>query len=97
MTSKGVALITGSAQGIGKAIALKLAKDGFNIALNDLPSKHAQLRDLQEAIGALGRQSIVVLADVASEQEVKDMIEAAVVALGSLDVVSFGSNETPRC
>ncbi|OAX32137.1 NAD(P)-binding protein, partial [Rhizopogon vinicolor AM-OR11-026] len=48
--SKGVALVTGSAQGVGRAIAIRLARDVFDVALNDLPVKNAVLEDLAAEI-----------------------------------------------
>lgn len=44
------ALITGAAHGIGKAIALRLASDGFNIAINDIPSKEELLNEVAKEI-----------------------------------------------
>jgi len=84
---KGVALITGSAQGIGRAIALRLASDGFDIALNDVASKHEQLNAVAMEIDALGRKSCVVPAEVSTEEQVKQMIDSTVERLGGLDVV----------
>ena len=85
---KGVALITGSAQGIGRGIALRLARDGFDIALNDVSSKHDQLRAVADDIQKIGRRSHLVPADVTVDGEVKGMVQRATEELGGLDVVS---------
>lgn len=84
----GIALITGSAQGLGRSIALRLARDGFDIALNDVPSKCDQLRAVGEDIEKMGRRTHLVPADVSVEQEVKEMIQDISEKLGGLDVVS---------
>jgi len=86
MTAR-VAIVTGAAQGIGYAIAIKLAHDGLNIAVNDIASKSEKIDAVVNEIKALGRDSIAVPADVSSETEVKEMIAQTVAALGSLDVV----------
>ncbi|KAK7034629.1 hypothetical protein VNI00_012271 [Paramarasmius palmivorus] len=81
-----VALITGAAQGIGKAIALRLAKEGFDIAINDIRAKSGQLGSVAETIMGLGRRVDVVPADVSVEKDVQGMIGETVEKLGSLDV-----------
>ncbi|KAK7034627.1 hypothetical protein VNI00_012269 [Paramarasmius palmivorus] len=83
-----VALITGAAQGIGKAIALRLANEGFDIAINDIRAKSGQLGSVAETIMGLGRRVDVVPADVSVEKDVQGMIGETVEKLGSLDVVS---------
>ncbi|KAA1467424.1 NAD(P)-binding protein [Dentipellis sp. KUC8613] len=83
-----VALITGAAQGIGRAIALRLADDGFDVAVNDLGSKSFELERLVAEITEKGRKACAVPADVTQEDEVKKMVEDTVDRLGSLDVVS---------
>lgn len=85
---KGIALVTGSAQGIGRGIALRLARDGFDIALNDVSSKRDQLRAIAGDIEKIGRRTHLVPADVAFEEEVKEMIQGVTKELGGLDVVS---------
>ncbi|KAE9396454.1 NAD(P)-binding protein [Gymnopus androsaceus JB14] len=80
--SKGVALITGSAQGIGKAIALRLASR----------CKVEQLEDVVKEIQALGRKSGVFVGDVSDEESVKSMIQETVKHLGSLDVLAYTSH-----
>jgi len=85
--SKGIALVTGSAQGIGRAIALRLADDGFDVGLNDLSSKREQLEAVQAEIIQKGRRSTVVAADVSVEAEVQTMVEGTVRDLGGLDVM----------
>jgi NAD(P)-dependent dehydrogenase (short-subunit alcohol dehydrogenase family) len=94
--SKGVALITGSAQGIGRGIALRLARDGFDIALNDVPTKSTQLQSVATEVENLGRQVCVVPADVSDHEQVKEMVDGAVTKLGGLDVVSLSSILTRR-
>jgi len=81
------ALVTGAARGIGRAIALRLAKDGFNVAVNDVAALSAELDKLQKEIEAIGRKSVAVVADVSKETEVESMMRSVATQLGSLDVV----------
>lgn len=82
-----VALVTGAAQGIGRAISLRLAKDGFDVAVDDIGSKVTELNSLTKEIHSLGRKAIALTEDVTKEDRVKDMVEQTVTALGHLDVV----------
>lgn len=84
------ALVTGAAQGIGRAIALRLADDGLDVAVNDIAAKADPLAELVAAIRAKGRRAVAVVADVSREAEVQEMVAQAVQAFdGVLDVVSI--------
>ncbi|THU78398.1 NAD(P)-binding protein [Dendrothele bispora CBS 962.96] len=84
-----IALVTGAAQGIGKAIALRLAKDGLHVALNDISPKLDALNALSEEIKAVraGIKSSVHTADVSKEDDVRRMVEEVVETYGGLDVM----------
>ncbi|KAJ4487757.1 NAD(P)-binding protein [Lentinula aciculospora] len=95
--SFGVALITGASQGIGKAIASRLANDGFRIALNDIPSKDQQLKILSREIERQsGMETYVAPADVTNEREVENMVEQTSKALGGLDVMIANAGIFPE-
>ncbi len=79
------AIVTGSARGIGKAIALKLAENGANIVVNDIQGSSAE--ETLEEIRALGVGAIVTYGDVRSIDDVKAMTDAAIAEFGRIDVL----------
>ncbi|KLO18318.1 NAD-binding protein [Schizopora paradoxa] len=83
----GVAIVTGSGQGIGQGIALRLAEDGLDIALFDLPSNKEKLDRVAEEISKKGRKVICLFGDVSNEEDVSNLVEKTVNELGSLDVM----------
>ena len=87
-----VAFITGAAQGIGREIALKLADDGFNVAINDIQSNAENLNSVAKEVTAKGRVALPLFGDVSQEDAVRSMVEKTVEVLGRLDVV-----RTPHC
>ncbi|WP_307421409.1 acetoin reductase [Labrys monachus] len=80
-----VALVTGAAQGIGRGIALRLAKDGADIALVDV--KGDKLAAVAKEIEALGRKTTTFIADVGKRDQVYAAIDHAEKMLGGFDVM----------
>ena len=80
-----VALVTGAAQGIGRSIALRLAKEGADIALVDLNLEKLGL--VAEEIKGLGRNTSVFAADVGDRDQVFAAVDYAHNQLGGLDIM----------
>jgi 3-oxoacyl-[acyl-carrier protein] reductase len=85
--SNKVAIVTGSARGIGKAIALKLAEVGADIVVNDIPAAAAALENTANEIRALNRKALAVTADVSSPPDVARLVEAAISTMGRIDIL----------
>lgn len=87
-----IALITGSGQGIGKAIALELAKRGATIVTNDIQAGAADAA--LEEIRAAGGDGLAVTADVTDGAQVEAMVKAAVDAFGQIDILVNNAGTT---
>jgi 3-oxoacyl-[acyl-carrier protein] reductase len=95
-----VALVTGSARGIGAAIAERLAADGADVAINY--SKSAQpAEDVAERVRRAGARAVVIQADLGESAQVEALVEHTVRELGRLDILvnnaaafSFGPVES---
>ena len=85
--SNKVAIVTGSARGIGRAIALKLAEVGADIVVNDIPAAAEALESTAAEIRALNRKALAVTADVSSAPDVARLIETAAATMGRIDIL----------
>lgn len=81
------ALITGSSRGIGAAIALRLAKDGFNIALNDLNEGMFENNSIADDIRALGVEAEIFCADVSKYSDCEEMVKAVKERFSTIDAL----------
>ena len=79
------ALVTGAGRGIGRAVALRLARDGADITVNDVNA--AGVEAVAAEVEALGRRALGVLADVTKPAEIEKMVKAHQDNFGSLDVL----------
>lgn len=80
------ALITGSGQNIGKAIALHLAKSGFNVIVNGSQNETA-CQAVADAVRGYGQTALVVMGDVGQKANVDSIAQAGIDKFGSIDVV----------
>ena len=81
-----VALVTGSSRGIGRAIAIRLAKDGYDVCVNYIERQDRAL-EVQKEIEALGRRAVIYRADVADRQQVQAMFDYTRAQLGEVELL----------
>lgn len=79
------ALITGAAQGIGKAIALLMAKEGADIAVSDINLELAT--KTAKELESLGRKTVAIEGNVADTKGSEDMVSKTIEALGGIDIL----------
>ncbi len=89
MADQKVALVTGSSRGLGKALAIALAEQGYDIVVNYARSKTAALDTVKE-IEARGQKALLVRANVGDVEKLRGMFETVKEEFGRLDV--FVSN-----
>ncbi|MCD8508571.1 MAG: enoyl-[acyl-carrier-protein] reductase FabL [Bacillus sp. (in: Bacteria)] len=85
-SNKKVALITGSSRGIGKTIAIKLAKQGYNIVINYARSR-SKAEETAEELRSLGVEVLTVKANIAKKDKVEEMFQEIDEQFGRLDIL----------
>jgi 3-oxoacyl-[acyl-carrier protein] reductase len=86
MTARKAALITGAGKNIGRAVALGLAEDGFDIAVNGA-SDRAAAESVAAEVRTLGRKAVVLMGDVGTRAECARIAAEALAAFGTVDVL----------
>ena len=86
MVAEKLALVTGGSRGIGKAVALELAKAGYDIVINYAGNTQAAEATVEE-IKALGRNAKAFKFDVSSQAEVEENIAKIIEEFGRIDIL----------
>lgn len=86
MSERKVALVTGGARGIGKEIAMELARNGFDLAVN-YRSETDDMNEMKKQVEAEGAKCFFVQADVANFDSCKQMVETVEKEFGKIDVL----------
>ena len=85
-------LVTGASKGIGRAIALRLAKEGMDIAA--LARNETQLRTLASEIESLGRRCLVYPADLTAREAPEGFVKTALADFGRIDLLVNNAGAT---
>ena len=86
MEENKVALITGAARGIGKAIAKKFAENGYNVVINYVSAK-TDIKTLTKEFEDLGVKVLLVKADVSNKEEAEGLVNQTIEKFGKIDVI----------
>ena len=87
-----VAVVTGASRGIGKALALRLAAEGADVAVGAKSEQSTEklpgsIHETAEAIRALGRRALAVATDVRDEDAIRNLVERTISEFGRLDIL----------
>lgn len=87
------AIVTGGTRGIGAAVALTLAREGCNVAINYRRSD-AEAKKVVDQIKEMGRKGLAIKADVASFKDAENMVQTVVKKFGSLEIMVCNAGVT---
>ncbi len=96
MKDKKIALITGGTRGIGKAIAIKFAKNGYNLVLNYV-SDRTNLEDLENEFKEYNIETLFIKTDVSNFEDCENMTKKAIEEFGKIDVLVNNAGITKDC
>ena len=85
LDNRQIAIVTGAGSGIGRAIAISLAKDGKNIVIADINEPEG--KKTANMVKALGRQSIALKCDVRSKNDLKTMVKKTINKFGKIYIL----------
>ena len=86
MEERKVAFVTGGSRGIGKQVALKFARNGYNIVINYV-SDNTDIKGLQEEFEKENVELLLVKADVTKKEEIQNLVKTAIEKFGHIDVL----------
>ena len=86
MSDRKVAVVTGGSRGLGRAIAIRLAKDGADVAIL-YAGNEAAAKETVEAVKALGREARAYRCDVSDSAQVKEATDGILEAFGQVDIL----------
>ena len=87
-----VAVVTGSSRGIGKALAIRLAREGADVVVaakseQSTDRRPGSIHETADAVRALGRRALAVATDVRDEDSIRNLIEKTIAEFGRLDIL----------
>jgi len=82
-----VAIVTGAGRGIGKAIAIALAREGANVIVNDIDIQTAE--EVAKEIKSSGRKALAIRVDVSDSKEVNRMVQSVLKKFKRVDILVY--------